>query len=521
MHRTRPTGQDGAQLDPYGPALSLRGISKRFGRSQALDDVALEIRHGEIHALVGQNGSGKSTLVKILAGFHQPDAGTAFASGQRITLGDPEAATKHNIRFVHQDLGLVDSLNAIENVALGAGYDTSFGRIVWRRETEAVGASLRSLGYTFDVRRPVGELTPSERVGVAVARALRGWHHSGESGLLVLDEPTASMPAPEVARLFEVIQAVRDSGTPVLYVSHRFEEIFRLADRATILRDGRVVATRPMDELDHDGLVELLLGRRLSLEHYDSVVKDRAQPVIEAIGIGGEILEHLDLAVPRGEVLGVAGVTGSGREELAKLLFGVAKLRCGSLRIEGKTVTSFTPSEAIAHGIGLVPGDRHHQGIVPGRVRENMTLVDLAEFWSAGRLRRREEVKEVNSWIRRLSLTPADPEAPIESLSGGNQQKVMVAKWLRVKPRVLVLEEPTQGVDVGSKADIHHLLRDAAASGVSVIVVSTDLEELVHLCDRVVVIVGGRGAAELAGDGLTSERLAEAVLASSTRTGAR
>ncbi len=502
-------------------ALDARSVTKVFGASRALDHVDIGVRRGEVHALVGQNGSGKSTFVKILAGFHRPDGGEATFHGKPLSLGDSEAAASAGIRFVHQDLGLVDDLSVVENVALGVGFDTKMGRISWRSETANADRAIRELGYRFDVRGVVGDLTPSERVGVGIARALRGWEQERGNGLLVLDEPTASMPADEVRRLFEVVRGVRDSGTSVIYVSHRFEEVFALADSVTVLRDGKVVTTRPMEGLDHDGLVELLLGRRLSQEireHQPHKVAESA-PVLATDGLGHGAIEELDLELHAGEVVGIAGVTGSGRETVAQLLFGAISPERGRILIDGEAVSMDGPADAVRRGIGLVPPERRQLASIPSGVRENLTLVDLKPFWRRGRLRPKAERVEVQTWIDRFSISPPDSEAPIESLSGGNQQKVLVAKWLRIKPRVLILDEPTQGVDVGSKADIHDHLRDAASAGMAVAVCSTDLEELVAVCDRVVVIVNGRVSNELSGGGLDADVLAEEILASAPRTG--
>ena len=502
-------------------ALEIENLRKTFGGSVALQGVDVTIGPAEVHALVGQNGSGKSTLVKILAGFHQPDSGTARIYGRPLPLGDATAAAAERIRFVHQDLGLVDGLDAVENVALGPGYTTGFaGRIAWKRQTAEVEQIVRRLGYGFDVRRPVGELTASERVGVAIARAFFGWDQSDGQGLLVLDEPTASMPAPEVARLAAVIRGVRDSGTSVLYVSHRFEEVFALADRVTVFRDGLVVTSRPIEGLEHDELIELMLGRRLMHEHYESTASSTAAPLLEVRRLESDTLTDFDVTVRPGEVVGIAGVTGSGREDVAPLLFGIRHPLAGEILLDGTPMRFDSPADAIAAGIGYVPPNRRQQGVIAGgTVRENMTLVDVSPFFRRGRMSRRAEIAEVTTWIDRLSVHPPRTEKPVLELSGGNQQKVIVAKWLRISPRLLVLEEPTQGVDVGSKADIHGHIRDAASQGMGVVLVSTDLEEMAHLCDRVVVIVAGRSVTEMSGAALDSERLHEAILGSLTRRG--
>ena len=520
---------------PAAPALSVRGLSKTFVGQRALTDVDLDVAPGEIRALVGENGCGKSTLIKILAGFHEPDPGAVVTvAGEPLALGRPGAGEAAGLRFVHQDLGLVAGLDSVDNLALGKGYRARrAGFIDWAGERRAAQAALRRLGYEIDLRTPVGRLTISERTAVAVARALWGSvggrparaQRDGEPGsatssasssatMLVLDEPTANLPAAEAARLFALVRTVRDAGVSVLFVSHHFDEVFALADSVTVLRDGRVVATRPVAGLSEPELVELVIGRPLELHEDLGLRSARADTVLSARGLHGRVVAGVDLDVHAGEVLGVAGITGSGREDLAGMLFGGVP-RSGTVKVAGREVPPQRPDRAIAAGMGLVPAERHaNAAFLAGSLRENVTMVDVRRNVVGGLLRHRRERSDVVHWLERLQVRPARSESAMAALSGGNQQKVVLARWLRQDPRVLVLDDPTQGVDVGAKAEIHGLIDAAAANGTAVLVLSSDHEELARLCHRVLVLRSGVVTDELHPPALTAERLTASTIGS-------
>lgn len=496
--------------------LEITGLSKTFPGQKALIDVDFAVEAGSVHALVGQNGSGKSTLIKCLAGYHTPDPGAqatvrrgrdADASPSRFRLGDAKAAEDAGIRFVHQDLGLVEDLGAAENLALGTGYRTSYGTINWRLQNRIATEALRELGYDFDVRTPVGELTPAERTGLAIARALHDWESSVD--LLVLDEPTAALPGKDVARLFEVIKAVSERGVGVVYVSHHLDEVFEIADVVTILRDGHKVADRPTAELDHEALIQLIVGSAVdagSAAALAEEVQDRPV-VLSTRGLGGLTLDSVDFQVHEGEVLGIAGITGSGREVVARLLFGALSRR-GTVEVSGTVLANQRPDIAMGAGIAFVPADRKQTAIIPEMtVRENITITRLSDYFTRFFLSRRPERADVRAWMERLDVRPRTPEREIKNLSGGNQQKAVLAKWLRLDPKVLVLDEPTQGVDVGAKADIHRLIDHAAEEGTAVVVCSTDTEELVRVCSRVIVLLRGRELTQLVGSDISVERI--------------
>jgi ribose transport system ATP-binding protein len=488
------------------PVLAIRGLSKTFPGTRALDRVDFDVRPGEIHALIGQNGCGKSTLIKVLAGYHQPDSGTEIElAGEPVDLRDTIASRNAGLRFVHQDLGLVETLSAVENLTLGRELETAFGgRIRWGAERRDAEQRLRALGYDFDVRRPVAELSAAERTGVAIARALWDWE---EARVLVVDEPTASLPRAEVKTLFEALRRVRAKGLGVIYVSHRLDEIFTIGDRVTILRDGRLVGTWNVEDVDQDRLVSLMVGGE-ELRPAQARTFDGSEDVaLEVRQLRGVEVDNVDFDARRGEVLGIAGLTGSGREEMLSLLFGAVS-RGGTVRVDGAAVAP-GPHAAMAAGVALVPADRRGQGAIVGlSVRENCTLTDVRRHTArAGRLDRAAERAEVGDWIERLAVRPPRPEAVFGTLSGGNQQKIVLAKWLRRKPRVLLLDEPTQGVDVHATATSHGLAREVAADGAVVVIASSEDTELCDTCDRVLVMRDGAVVAELEGDRLTPEEL--------------
>ena len=503
------TGSVGGGVAVAGVLVEVTGLHKSFGSTEALIDVDFELRAGEVHALVGQNGSGKSTLVKVLAGVHDADSGHISVDGVAFEARDADDVRQRGLRFVHQDLGLVDSLDVVENLALGNGYDLVFPRrISWRHERRTARAALENLGYDLDVRAPVGSLSASERTGVAICRALEGWQSSAR--VLVLDEPTASLPEAEVARLFEVVRTVRDRGVGVIYVSHHLHEVLAIADRVTVLRDGRRVGTYAAADLDHDRMIELIVGSSQVGDTERSTGGSHSEggvPLLEVVGLGGTVLRDVDLRVHAGEVVGVAGITGSGREDLAPALFG-AQPREGRVVVQGNQVPAGRPDLAMAAGVGLVPADRKAVGLIASMVvRENVSLADLRPYLWRNLLSHRRERADVDVWLEALDVRPRDQTLGAMRLSGGNQQKVLLARWLRVGPRVLVLDEPTQGVDVGAKSEIHQRITAAAAEGTAVLICSTDTAELVRLCDRVLVLQRGRIGAELRGGDISDERI--------------
>jgi ribose transport system ATP-binding protein len=493
------------------PALSIAALSKTFPGTKALTDVQLDVAPGEIHALVGQNGSGKSTLIKVLAGFHHPDHGAiGQVLGHDLRLGDAHAAHQAGLRFVHQDLGLVGALDAVDNIALGHGYQTGPGRrIRWRDQARKTRQAIDGLGYHVDVRRQIHDLPISEQTAIAIARALQDWENVP---LLVLDEPTAAMPLPETERFLAIVRRVASRGTAVLYVSHHLDEVLALADRVTILRDGVVVGAAPTTDLSKRDVVEQMTGHRAH-NAPDAVPKQAlGEVVLQARSLKGQTLHGIDLVVRAGEIVGIAGITGSGRDDVCDLIFGRTR-RNGEVTIRGAALPPGRPEAAVARKIGLVPSNRHRDGVIlPFSVRENLTLADLSPFWRRMILGRRAERAHARHWVDRLRIKTPSTEAAVESLSGGNQQKVVIGKWLRVKPDLLLLDDPTQGVDVAATTQIHGLIRDAASSGTAVLVASSDENELADLCQRVLVLRHGHVAVELVNGSVTATQIITACL---------
>jgi ribose transport system ATP-binding protein len=503
-------------------------LSKSFPGQVALDEVDLVINAGTTHALVGQNGSGKSTLIKILCGYHQPtgpssatyhgDPGTGPVP---LHLGDAHAAAAAGIRFVHQDLGLVGSLNAVENISMGVGYTTRrSGRIDWAADTRRARSALADLGFTdIDVTVPVGTLAPSQKTAVAIARALHGWEHGAH--LLVLDEPTASLPGADVERLFAAIRRLKARGVAILYVSHHLDEVFAIADEVSVLRDGRRIATLPIGELDHDRLIELMIGHRLERRRQQARTANDTRRGLTLTMLAGGSVAGIDLHVEPGEIVGVAGITGSGREMLVPLVTGQVPSDSGSVTVGTRCIPNYAPRAGLQAGMAFLAADRTTQGVLPLQsVRINLTLGDVRRHWRGGRLRHRDETAEAHDWIGRLSIKTAGTEVAISALSGGNQQKVLFGRSLRLEPTVLVLDEPTRGIDVGAKDEIHNLIDRAADAGTAVLVASTDTDELVRVAHRVVVMRDGVIAAELSGDDMTVEKIERAQLQTQTKVGA-
>jgi len=488
--------------------LQIQRLSKTFPGQSALIDVDLDVASGEVHALVGQNGSGKSTLIKVLAGYHQPDPGAeAWVNGEPLTLGDGQAAARAGIRFVHQDLGLVGSLSTVENLALTAGYQTGrMGRIQWKNERRRAREALGDLGLgSVDVKAPVALLQPAQKTAVAIARALMGWENG--ASLLVLDEPTATLPGTDVNHLFEVIHRLKARGVSILYVSHHLDEVFELADRVTVLRDARKVATVPVAGLDHGSLVELIVGHRIAAATA-TTAKITGEPALMVRDLHGGNVHGIDFDVYPGEIVGLAGITGSGREHVLDLIFGDIPRDDGFVAVNQNEIENYRPGNAIKSAAAFIPSDRAIRGTVGiMSVRENLTLCDVSKNFSQGRIRRKGETAETREWIDRLAIKTSGPEAIIGSLSGGNQQKVMFGKALRLGPKVLLLNEPTQGIDIGAKDQIHTLVDNAGKEGVATVVASTDTDELVRLCHRVLVLIDGKIATTLTGGDITAERI--------------
>ena len=486
--------------------LAVERLSKTFPGQRALDGASLTVAAGEVHALLGQNGSGKSTLIKILAGYHQPDPGaSAMIDGQTFELGNAGAAHAAGIRFIHQDLALIPDLSVTDNLALGGGYRSN-GWISDRNESAAAQDLLDEWNVKVNAKAPLRSLGQADRTMVAIVRAVRDEVRG--SGMLVLDEPTAALPRHEVEYVSDLVRQLRDRGTSILYVTHRLSEVFQLADTVTVLRDGRVTGSRPVPGMDHDDLVAMIIGRSLG-NIYPEIPQPLDNPMLTIDDVRGDAVHTLSMQIREREIVGVAGLTGSGRESVADLLFGTRKRANGTVRIGGKEVRANNPKDSITNGLALLPADRKGAGSIPElTIRENVTLPAIHSgrgYWLSDRAERRD----VAGWLQRLGVLPGDPERQLSTLSGGNQQRALITRWLRCKAKVFLMDEPTQGVDIQAKVAIYAAIRDAANDGACVLVASTDNDELAAICDRVIVMRDGKEAISLEGERLTSEAILE------------
>jgi len=488
------------------PVLELKGILKDYPGVRAVDYVDLVLMPGEVHALVGENGAGKSTLIKIMAGVVAPDTGQIQVRGQPVEIESGQDSYQLGLSFIHQELNLVPYLDGAENIFLGRPYpQTRLGTVNWRELRARASDIMALLGASIPVDVPVGRLSPGDQAMISIARAL-----AGEASIYVMDEPTASLASQEIERLFAVIRSLKAQGATVVYVSHRLDEVFEIADRVTVMRDGAVVGTRETGDITHVELIRLMIGRKMD-EAYPSSKATIGRPVLQAKALTGDAVRNISFTLHQGEVLGVAGLVGAGRSELLRMIFGVDPIQSGSIVVNGNPTQPTSPAAAIRRGIVLVPEERRTQGLVLTRpIVENITLAHLGTLATRGvflnRSREREASQEVGEAVR---LIARSLQQRVEQLSGGNQQKVVFAKWLLGEAQVLMLDEPTRGVDVGARFEIYTIIRDLAAQGTGILLVSSDLSELLGLADRLVVLREGEMVAELT---VTAELTQETVL---------
>jgi ribose transport system ATP-binding protein len=495
-------------------ALDVQEVTKTFAGDRALDGVSLQIAPGEIHALLGENGSGKSTLIKVLSGYHRPDAGELWIGGRQLDFGSPHSGHLLGARFVHQDLGLVEDCSIADNLAYGVGFPTAVGTIRERRLRERARNALEGMGLDLDPRVHVSRLSPAQKTGVAVARALLP-DEQAPARLLVLDEPTARLPEEEVEQLLAVVRLVAARGVGVLYVTHRLDEVFDIGERATILRDGRRVVSRPIAGLDRDGLLHYLFGDQLQPTHERSTHRrEDLPPVLSVENLQSEVLCEISLEVAPGEVVGVAGVAGSGREAVCSTVFGARPRDGGSVRILGTALPAGRPDVAISRGVAYVPAERKLAGCFTDlTARENIAVSNMKAVWRFPFLRRRAEKVLARRWFERIGVKPLEGiDKSMSTFSGGNQQKIIYAKWFQTQPALFLLDEPTQGVDVAAKGELQRTLLEAAGRGSAVLVSSSDLDELASICDRVVVLARGSLVATLVGDDITVPAMTRAAL---------
>ena len=523
MSDRRDIAAGAAEGGPGPDVLRVTGLTKRFGGAAALDRVDLAVAPGEVHGLLGANGSGKSTLIKVLAGVHEADDGQVAVHGESAPMPfGADGLRLRGLSFVHQDLGLSEAATVLEHLALDrAASHGGLRRIPWAAERRRAVELLQRFGVAVDPEARVDQIAPVQRAMVAIVRAVASQELLAQERarrlpqLLVLDEPTVFLPGADVDVLFSLIDRLRRSGDSVILVSHDLDEVLRICDRVTVLRDGRNAGTREVSGLERGELVELILGEGVGAvaRPTDGAVP-RREVALSVRDLSGERVRGVDVSLHPGEVVGVTGLAGSGIEELTDLIYGVRPSTGGGVSVGGEVVEHPTPARMLRRGVVLLPADRKLLGSAPElTVLENMALPLLDSGFRGGRLRWADLERRVEETCVRLGVTPADPEALFSSLSGGNQQKALLGKWLDTEPAVMVLAEPTQGVDVGARQEIFRLVREAVGNGAAVLCATSDYEQLVQLADRVLILADGRLVGELSGDEVTKDALTSTIFA--------
>jgi ribose transport system ATP-binding protein len=489
------------------PVLALNNIVKTFPGVIALNKVSLDILPGEVHALMGENGAGKSTLMKVLGGIYQPDEGHIIIADKPTKLRTPQEAKSNGIVFIHQELSLADELSVAENIYMGELPTKPFGRVDWDKLYADVDEILRRLNSSFDARTIVGDLSIANKQMVEIARAL-----TVDAKTVIFDEPTASLTDAEKVVLFDIIEDLKSRGVGIVYISHRMEEIFKIADRISVLRDGEYRGTLKASETDHDELTKMMIGR--SLEHTRPESSAAAEKItLEVKNLScGNLFKDVSFKVHAGEVVGFYGLVGAGRTELAETIFGMRRKSGGEILLNGAPVDINSPADAIAHGISLVPEDRKGQGLVLGmNCRDNMTLPQIDELTVSGLTAPNSEQSIFKKYKDKLEIKTPNWKQIVGNLSGGNQQKIVIGKWLSMHPNLLIVDEPTRGIDVGSKSEIHNLIRELAAQGYAVIVISSEMPEILSVSDKIVAMFHGEIMHTFTSSDVTEDKLVQAI----------
>jgi rhamnose transport system ATP-binding protein len=489
------------------PVLRISGVSRSFPGVKALSDVQLSLYPGQVTALIGENGAGKSTLVKILTGVHQPETGIIELAGQPVRFPSAAAAAQAGVTAIHQETVLFDDLTVAENIWLGHAPRTRLGLIDWRAMREGARRLLGDIGAPLDPDARLGDLGIASRHMVAIARAL-----SVEARVVILDEPTAALSHKEIHELYDLVETLKARGKAILFISHKFDEVFRIADRYTVFRDGQFVAEGRIADVTEDDLVRMMVGRSVD-QIFPARTRTPGAPVLTVAGYGHPTeFADVGFTLHQGEILGLYGLVGAGRSELAQALFGITRPSTGSVLLDGKPRAIRSTADAIAAGIVYVPEDRGRQGAVKGLpIFQNVTLPSLGAVSRAGFLRMAQEFALARRYVERLDLRAAALDQDVGLLSGGNQQKVVIAKWLAVQPRVIILDEPTKGIDIGSKAAVHAFMAELAGQGLSVLMISSEIPEVLGMSDRVLVMREGRVVDHVTGPDMTPERLVRAA----------
>ncbi|MFC0274466.1 sugar ABC transporter ATP-binding protein [Metabacillus herbersteinensis] len=494
------------------PVLNMEGISKTFSGVKVLNNVRIELYPGEVHALMGENGAGKSTFMKILAGIHSPDSdgGTIYLKGQPISWKDPVDARNKGISVIHQELNLSANLTISENILMGSIFPRNRLKMIkWDEVHERAQKVLDSMGSSLNPRQLVSTLSVAQQQMIEIARAL-----SFKAQVLIMDEPTASLTDKEITKLFQIIDDLKKQGVAIVYISHRMDEIFKISNRFTVLRDGEWITSGPIEETNPKHLVKLMVGRDLKdlfnrTKASETTISSRTTPVLELKNVSDNTLvKDVSFKIYPGEIVGLAGLVGAGRTELVRALFGVSELKSGEIYVNGKSVNIKSPIDAIANGIAHVPESRKEQGLfLSMSVKENILMAELKKHCKSGIVSWKQVNGSADQFIKDLNIKIASPEQQVSNLSGGNQQKVVIAKWLSISPKVLLLDEPTRGVDIGAKTEIHKIVSKLADEGLAVLMISSELPEVLGVSDRILVMSEGRLTGELSREEATQEKI--------------
>jgi inositol transport system ATP-binding protein len=488
----------------------MEGISKSFSGVVALSHVKLEVARGEVHAVMGENGAGKSTLMKILSGIHQKDQGTICLNEKPVDISSPKEALDLGISMIHQELNPVRAMTVAENIFLGKEPCYRFTNVVNRRkQRELTLALFREMDVAINPDAKMGDLSVAEMQMVEIVKAV-----SYNSSILIMDEPTSAITGREVSKLFEIIRRLKSKGIAIIYISHKMDEIFRISDTITVLRDGQYIETRPARELDHDTLVKLMVGRKIS-ELFPKVNSAKGEVSLEVDGLAKRgLFQNISFKARKGEVLGFAGLMGAGRTEVMETVFGLRRADAGSVRINGEEVRIQLPADAIRHRMALITEDRQLKGLnLKASVKDNLTLVNLKKFSRFGQiLQSKRENLAADAGIEKLRIKTRHRNQIVKTLSGGNQQKVVLAKWLLNDPEIIILDEPTRGIDIGAKAEIYKIIAQLAEQGKTIIMVSSELEEILGLCDRVIVLYHGKISGEFERSSFNQENIIKAAM---------
>ncbi|UNK19143.1 sugar ABC transporter ATP-binding protein [Paenibacillus sp. N3/727] len=483
--------------------IEMKNIHKSFGTNRVLTGVDFDLREGEVHALMGENGAGKSTLMNILTGLHNRDEGTIVIDGQETYFGSPKEAEERGVAFIHQELNIWPEMTVLDNLFIGKEMTSKFGFLNMKQMKALAKEQFNKLSVTIPLVQEAGECSVGQKQMIEIAKALMT-----DAKVIIMDEPTAALTEREIQKLFEVITSLKKEGVSIVYISHRMEEIFAICDRITVMRDGKTVDTKAISETNFDEVVKKMVGRELT-ERYPARHPNIGDVVLEVKNISGkDRFKDVSFSVHAGEIVGISGLMGAGRTEMMRAIFGLDPLDSGEVWVRGKKVAIKKPDDAVKHGIGFITEDRKDEGLVLDfSVRENMALTNLFSFSSKGFISGKKEQEFVDTLTKRLQIKMHTSETAARNLSGGNQQKVVIAKWIGIGPSVLILDEPTRGVDVGAKREIYQLMNELTERGVAIIMVSSELPEVLGMSDRILVVHEGKITGELDREHATQEHI--------------